>query len=100
MNDSELLPPTIKLYLLPIMLAKYGRGIKWYECKTSFEFVMCKNLPILFDIVAIAKLLLNLTFTVFSSSAAILLVLCSSNLLNDVTYQCVCSGNCVIRPDK
>ena len=41
------------------MLAKYGRGsislqspvpinLKWYECKTNFDFVMRKNLPIPF----------------------------------------------------
>ena len=30
-------------------------NLKWYECKSSFEFVMCKDLPLfLFDIVAVA----------------------------------------------
>ena len=70
------------------MLAKYGRGsnlqfpitLKWYESKTSFEFIMRKNLPIPFDIVVITSSQAeHLKFIFFPSSAVILLVIWSAN---------------------
>ena len=62
------------------------------ECKTTFEFVMGKNLPILFDIITIWQT----SPQFFPSSAAICLLSglpCSAmgskvKLLNDNPYRC------------
>ena len=104
----------IKFYLLPIMLAKYGRGSISLQSPVNYQFengrsvrqVLSLSITYLFvfDTVAIATTGKPRTpsFTFFSSSAVILLVVWSTNgycsvlprkvpkvnLLNDDTYQC------------
>ena len=83
---------------------QYPINLKWYECKTSFEFVIYKNLPRYSFLTSSRKQIMGNRFSsgapqFFPSSAAICLlsglptatVVCSSgqvNLINVDTYRC------------